>query len=551
MRRVAFAVLLFGTSPVVAQVVPSSVEIARPVTIDAATEAPARPSGILVLSSTAAPPAAASITLQVSDVRLSGNTVLADADIAAVLGRLHGHVLLSDIYSAAQRLTTLYGEKGYTLSRVIVPPQALDPAGAMVQLEAVEGYVDEIVWPESLSGYRDFFSGYAAAITTERPVRVQTLERYLLLAGDLPGLTIRSSLRASATNPRASTLVVEIDQKPVDATASFDNWGSEGRGPYQYVLSGGINNALGLHERLGLTYSGSLETGELQALALTYEQVLNAEGTQLQLEASWSGGAPGTAPLQAINFASRSNSFLLELIHPLVRSREANLNAFAQLYVNDASSTALGGTLNEDRLRVLRFGARFDWFDAFDGYNRGSIVFSKGIEGLGSTLNGNPFASRTSGQVDFSKVALELFRIQELPGPWSVLAGAKGQLAFSPLLASEECGFGGRQFGRAFDGSTLSGDHCLMTTVEVRYDLDTPISALESAQLYAAADMGAVWRISPAMGAPSGETAGSVALGLRTVWDSQTKADVELNRRLWGAAGTPDWRVKFSMSQSF
>ena len=37
-----------------------------------------------------------------------------------------------------------YGADGYVLSRAIIPSQDLDPAGAVVRLQVVEGYVDQV-----------------------------------------------------------------------------------------------------------------------------------------------------------------------------------------------------------------------------------------------------------------------------------------------------------------------------------------------------------------------------------------------------------------------
>jgi hemolysin activation/secretion protein len=103
------------------------------------------------------------------------------------------------------------------LSRAVVPPQQLDPKGAIVHIEVVEGYIDKVEWPPQLSRYHDFFTDYAAKITAHRPVNVRTIERYLLLAGDLPGLKFKTSLRPSKNNVGAATLVVEVAEKRVSA----------------------------------------------------------------------------------------------------------------------------------------------------------------------------------------------------------------------------------------------------------------------------------------------------------------------------------------------
>ena len=77
----------------------------------------------------------------------------------------------------------------------------------------------------------DFFSDYALRITTERPANIRTIERYLLLAGDLPGLKFKNSLKPHPSKLGAAILVVEATQKPVDLFARVDNRGTKARGP--------------------------------------------------------------------------------------------------------------------------------------------------------------------------------------------------------------------------------------------------------------------------------------------------------------------------------
>ena len=129
---------------------------------------------------------------------------------ADLIGR---KVTLQQVYDLAQRITAKYGSDGYVLSRAIVPPQELDPNGAVVRIQVIEGYIDRVEWPPQLAAYRDFFSHYAAKITAERPVNINTLERYLLLAGDLPGLKFKNSLKPHPTKPGAATLVVEVTRE--------------------------------------------------------------------------------------------------------------------------------------------------------------------------------------------------------------------------------------------------------------------------------------------------------------------------------------------------
>src|SRR4029078_2632295 len=124
--------------------------------------------------------------------------------------------------------------------------------------------------------YRNFFDDYTARIIADRPTNVRTLERYLLLANHLPGLNFATPLKPSPTHPNASTLIVEVTEKRIDAIARIDNRGTEARGPWQYLGSPARSTHLGAHEAFTVTYAGTFQIEELQYLAASYRQVLNS-----------------------------------------------------------------------------------------------------------------------------------------------------------------------------------------------------------------------------------------------------------------------------------
>ena len=172
------------------------------------------------------------------------------------------------------------------------------------------------------------------------------------------------------------------------------------------------------------------------------------------------------------------------------------LTALAFMTNDDSFQT--GDPFTRDRLRGFRLKADGDWADSFLGINQVNVTFSQGIHGLGSTDNPDPnvllpplpTASTKAGRVDFDKIEGTFARTQPLFAGFSAFVAAYGQYAFTPLLISEQCSYGGRFFGRAFDPSQMLGDHCWMALGEVRYDIPNTIKELTKAQLYAYADHG-------------------------------------------------------------
>src|SRR6185437_9133865 len=83
----------------------------------------------------------------------------------------------------------------------------------------------------------------------------------------------------------------------------------------------------------------------------------------------------------------------------------------------------------------------------------------------GSALLSNPY-----GQSDFTKLTFNTSRLQELNDKFSLLAASAGQVSNAPLLVSEQFGFGGPVFGRAYDTSEITGDDGIAASLELRYD---------------------------------------------------------------------------------
>jgi len=549
-RFLAVLIVVSVPQAAAAQVIPPSAEPGRE--RQRFNEPPpprAQPGGPpIILPSTVAPAGAARIRFVLRDLRVSGSTIYSDDELRPLYASLIGHeVSLQDIYDVARLITAKYGNDGYVLSRAIVPPQNLNRTGAVARVQIIEGYIDRVEWPPSLERYRDFFSSYAAKITAERPVNVRTIERYLLLASDLPGLKFASSLRPSRTNVAAATLLVEVVEKPIELLARVDNRGTQSRGPDEFLGSATFNNLFGWHEALTLSYAGAFQLRELQYVAANYRQVLTSEGLTGFANASYSWGKPGTSALQTIDYHNLGLVVETGLSAPIIRTREANLTTTGLFFLSDSNSDILNTPFNNDRLRGIRLKADADNADRFNGINQFNVTFSQGFEGLGSTQNGNPLASRAAGRVDFNKIEATASRIQPLIGPFSLWLSAYGQYAFTPLLAPEECSYGGRTYGRAFDPSQLTGDRCWMATAELRYDLPIRGPWLSLVQFYGFIDRGAVSHIQPAPGTPKSMDGASVGPGLRLDWQHRVNLDLTVAKAI-DAQHEHDWRFFFMLT---
>src|SRR3546814_17175573 len=85
-----------------------------------------------------------------------------------------------------------YGKGDVSLYTIVVPQQNL--SDGVLTLRVVEGYIDDVVITGDVKGRGlDLVRRYAARLAAEKPLRRPTLERYLSLIRDIPGLETERS----------------------------------------------------------------------------------------------------------------------------------------------------------------------------------------------------------------------------------------------------------------------------------------------------------------------------------------------------------------------
>jgi hemolysin activation/secretion protein len=492
------------------------------------------------------PAAAAGVHLRIASITVEGSTVYSASDLAPLYADLIGkNVSAAAVYGVANAIAAKYGKDGYLVARAIVVPQAVNPKGAALRIRIVEGYIEDVEWPAAGKRYLDLFTPCLAKIKAERPARTKTIERCLLLANDAPGLTFSSSLKAGNDKNGGSVLVVTLVEKPFDAAVRLDNRGAPGEGPWEQTTTLTENNRIGVDESMTLTYATAIPWRELQFVGLNYHQMLTPDGLAYDSSLSFSRARPELRSLSGLDFKDNSFSWESGLTYPVIRSREQNLRLSGLFFIEDASSDTFGVPFSDDRLRGIRLRANYDQVDTWlGGIGQSQIIgtFSQGIDGLGSTSNGNPLASIANGRVDFSKFELTANRVQTLGAGFSLYAGLDGIWAGSALLSAEQCVYGGATFGRAFDTDALVGDRCLLELGELRYDVTIPKNPFSQTQLYSFVDHGDLYRVDPAASTPEHIAGTSVGAGLRVAWKDNFSADVQAAKG-FGDGVENNWRA--------
>lgn len=501
------------------------------------------------------PPGSEGVTFRLRGLVLEGMTVYASDSWSADYSRLLGRqVSLADLYAFANALTARYRNDGYLLSQVIVPAQTVEDG--FVRLQAVEGYVAEVRFEGPATR---LLQAHAERIRAERPLTAATLERYLLLMNDVPGVFARALLVPSATQPGASDLVVQVTERRIAGGLSLDNRGGRALGPLRASADIEQRGLFGWGDRSAVRYVRA-EDAELEYLALSHEEAFGADGTRFGMTFSRARSRPDSSTsFIPLDLETDSDTASASLSHPFLRSRSRNLAARVALTGHDGQTRLFGVRDTEDRLRALRLGLTFDLADAARGVNLVDIELAQGFEALGASRAGDPFLSRANGKPAFTKLGLYAARLQSLqtmlPG-LSLLAALGGQVAFNDLLAPELYSFGGEQFGRGYDPSEIVGDHGAALKLELRYTFggEAPTAPLAfGATAYGFYDAGVVRQRSPG-GLDARQSAASAGVGLRFEVGRIVSGYLELAKpltRLVAAEGNRDPRAQGGLSLRF
>ena len=482
----------------------------------------------------------ADVSLTLNEVIVEGSTVFDAGDFTSLYAEFIGkEVPVSAIFQIAEQATALYRRKGYILSQVIVPPQEID--GGVIRLQAIEGFVDKVIVEGEDGSWRDLVRKMTEKITRSRPLHSKVLERYLLLAGDLAGLTVNGVLAPSEDTPGAATLTVKTKLDRFDAAFLVTNDGSNFVGPFTGAAGITLNSIAGQHERIGLRAQTASSTRELFFVEGFAAVPFGTEGLTAYGRVSNSDSDPGNG-LERFGVANGSLYVTGGLRYPVIRSRRMNLFVDAQFdWIDLSSDSSAFGLLSDDNLRVLRLSADFDFADVFLGARMPGVTtisarISQGLDAFGATQVNDPLASRANAGGSFTAVRAEIQRYQKLPvSRFSLLLAARGQYAGEELLASEEISFGAIDYLRGYDPSAILGDRGVAGKAELQFTqtLDENVPFIDRFQLYSFYDTGYVENLNfYGAGLNRGDVLHSTGGGVRLAFLDKFDLDLGLAYRM-------------------
>ena len=480
-----------------------------------------------------APPGASGIFLVLRGIDLDGVSAFDAKELEPFYHDFIGQrISLAQVFSIAEQIQSYYHAEGYILSRVIVPAQSVD--NGVFRLRVVEGFIGDIELEGDIGPVRARVMDYLENLVGTAPVTQLDLERYLLLANDVPGIRAFGLLRSGSGATGASRLVVQADKTPLYGYAFVNNRGSRYTGPSRFSLLARENSGTFLGEQIEAIFTNTLFTNEQRYGQLTYRQILGGEGLRFDLSASYGPSQPG------YNLSSEDVRTLVmfaggNLSYPIIRSRTHNLYVNGGFQAINQDIDVRGFKVNRDRVRVFYAGLAYDVQSIFDSYSTISVGLRQGIDGLGASPAGDSDLSRLEGVPDFTSLNAQASHLQQIYENLSIFFALVGQYSFNTLLNIEEFRTGGEPFGRGYNPAELAGDSGLSGTAELRYTLPAPLPYWQSVQGYGFYDFGVVWNRDPFADPKSSLT--STGIGVRNQVMENLFVDLEV---AWPLTRVPD-----------
>lgn len=495
------------------------------------------------------PLANGAVEVTVRSVAVSGSTAYVPAQLATITHGLVGRITVQRIETARAALLERYRHDGYLLTKV---DASYDQASGALRFIVTEGRIAEVkldgdIGPAGVQVLR--FLDHLKNLT---PIDNASLERWLLLAQDVPGVSLRAVLRPSTSQPGALTLVAQVSRTRFSGLVTADNRGSPFVGPVQALGMFSMNSFSQYGEKTELSlfhaFPNSQNFGQVAS-----EVFLGGSGLKLRVYAGM-GTADPTGTLAAINYHGLTEVAGASLSYPVIRARRQTLNVAG--YFDLLESSIEAGTpqvlTSRDNLRVLRLGADYALQDMWLGGDRSavnslSVRLSRGLGILGASRNGDRLAGRLGETIEFTKLGLELSRTQTL-----LTFGARSSIAFQATLAgqwspdvlptAEKFYLGGARWNRGYYSSQVTGDTALSMALELQYNTGFTATLFGrpreiGTQFYAFYDWGETWE---SQRQDANHRLYSAGLGVRMSLTKALEVDVEgvtrMTRQPQGAA---------------
>ena len=413
------------------------------------------------------------MTVNVKSFQLSGHRLLSAEELMPALAEFVGRTLdFAGLQRATDAVAAAYRESGW-LARVYLPEQ--DISEGTITLQVVEARFAGLRLegePSKRVLSSDIEAFFEEQQKTGEPLNTLALDRALLLADDLPGISVAGTLVPGQAEGETGLAIQTNDEALIYGEVTLDNTGARSTGSNRVMLNLNINSPGDHGELINLT---ALRTQGSAYVRLGLTVPVGYNGLRFGFNGSTMNYKviDGPSSLVSLNVQGSSDSIGLDWSFPVVRQRMRNLYFSGGLdnkrFYNDSiNKTSDTNSYADYETNSLRLGFSGNVFDDLGGGGANSASLQV-VQGQLARVKAHTQID-TLGR-DYIKFNYALSRQQSLTKDHSLLLNLQGQYATQLLDSSEKFYIGGASTVRAYPSSELGGERGQLLTGEWRWRL--------------------------------------------------------------------------------
>jgi len=406
----------------------------------------------------------------VRTIVVAGNEQLPDSDLMHIISDYQNKELtLSDLQLLCYDITQQYRQRGYLFSRAVVPQQTIKD-GAL-ELQIIEARLGEVSIDNQSQANTQFLNRILSQAPTGEAIEEKSLNRAMLLLQDVPGITVKTAIRAGQSLGQSNLRVAVTEQAPKHSL-SIHNYGS--RYTHRLRLNGSLNfaNLLGQGDLLA-AYLSTSGKPMVQA-SINYELGVGDNSNQLGLHFDYLDYALGEN-LKDLNAEGQAGTLAVYWRYHWLRNLGSNIFSEVQLQRQALDDQLNNGAFvtkrNVDTLTLSLTGDIRDY--GFDdsisslrlSLTAGELKFSN----LEAEIRDRLSADSQGG---FSRINLNMQHRQALSPQLEILLRVSAQIAQDNLDSSQKLGNTGPYAVRGYDVGGVSSDSGVLLSTELQYRLN-------------------------------------------------------------------------------
>ena len=472
-----------------------------------------------------APPAdvAASPRFDITRFDVVDNTLLKAGDIDAAVTPYAGKQKdFSDIQRALEALEQVYRDRGFGVVQVLLPEQ--DITRGVVRLRVIEPRIGKVV-VEGNKFFNDVnvrasLPGLQPGTT---PNSLQLAQNLQLLA-EHPAKQTTVLLRAGETESLVDATIKVTDEKPLKFVASFDNSGTSDTGRFRTGIAMQHSNMFNRDHVLSLQYVTNPEhPSKVQIYGMGYRIPLYSSYSSIEFFAGYSDVNSGT--LQGLFNVSGSGTIMGKRYNfylPKIGEYEHKLALGLDYRAFQNQVVLVGGSGNQvPDVTVTPLSIAYNGLWRMSNSELGYYLsYSANVPGMNDGGDNSFKAVRTEATANYRIWRWGASYSRTLPGEWQFRGVINGQYTNDALVPGEQFGFGGPDSVRGFNIREVSNDKGYAGSLEIYTpELGAKFGWKDiKMRLLGFYDMGSTGRNNIQPGESSGQSGGSVGIGMRMTY---------------------------------